>query len=199
LKCLAVALALIAAVLPGTASADIITFSTGAPYALFFGPTVEGNFSYELFSGGLFIDGDNGNPGAEIEGGTAAAGGTLKLVRDDVVDGLFTFDQADVQQFNFGAVPVGVEGYLGGVLQGTDSLITSSVSLVHTTLASSNLNGLSIDELRVILDASNAPASWEGVDNIVVSRVPEPNSIVLLGAGLGLIALYLRRRSRPPG
>lgn len=100
---------------------------------------------------------------------------------------------------NFGAVPVVVEGYLGGVLQGTDSLVTSSVSLVHTTLASSNLNGLSIDELRVILDASNAPFSWEGVDNIVVSRVPEPSSIVLVAAGLGLIALYSRRCSRSPG
>jgi len=193
------ALALLAAVLPGTAAADTITFSAAAPDALFLGPTVEGDFSYELFSGGLYIDGSNGNPGAEIEGGTAAAGGTLKIVRDDVVDGLFTFDQADVQQFNFGAVSVVLEGYMGGALQGTDSLVSSSVSLVHTTLAGSNLNGVPIDELRVILNATNAPFAWEGIDNIVVSSVPEPSSIVLLGGGLGLVGLHSRRRNRSRG
>jgi len=186
-----------AAVLPGVASASTITFSSATPDALFLGPTVEGDFSYELFSGGLYVDGSNGNPGAEIEGGTAAAGGTLKIVRDDVVDGLFTFDQADVQQFNFGAVSIVLQGYLGGVLQGTDSLLTSSVSLVHTTSLSSNLNGVSIDELRVFLDASSGPFAWEGIDNIVVTSVPEPTTIVLVAAGL--VALNLRERNRRRG
>jgi len=127
-KQLVISLALVAAVLPGAASADTITFSTGTPGS-FTGPAVE--------------------------------------------------------------------GYLGGVLQGTDSLVTSSTNLVHTTLASVNLNGVTIDELRVILDASSASPSWEGTDNIVVTRVPEPTSIVLVAAGL--VALHSRRRIRRRG
>jgi hypothetical protein len=186
-----------AVVLPGAASADIITFSTGTP-GVYSGPTVEGDYSYGVFSGGLFLDGTNGDPGAEMQGLIASNGGALQLVRDDIVGGLFTFDQASVEQWNFGAVPVVIEGYLGGALQGTDSLMTSSTSLVHTTLASVNLNGVVIDELRVFLDASSAgPGGWEGIDNIVLTSVPEPTSIVLVAAGL--IVLNLRERSRRRG
>jgi hypothetical protein len=52
-------------------------------------------------------------------------------------------------------------------------------------------------ELRVILDASSASPSWEGTDNIVVTHVPEPTSIVLVAAGL--VALHSRRRIRRRG
>ena len=152
---------------------------------------------YLLFSGGLYLDATNGDPSEEMEGSIADEGGTLRIVRDDVAGGLFRFDQGTVVQWNFGAVPVVVQGYQGGALQGTDSLLTSSTSLVHTTLASANLNGLAIDELRVILDASSTSIAWEGIDNIVLTSVPEPSGFVLVGAGL--FAMHSRRRIRPHG
>jgi hypothetical protein len=185
--------ALMVALLSGAASADTITFSTAAGGA-FTGPTVEGDFSYALFGGGLFVDLLNGNPSLEMEGFIPTNGGTLQIVRNDVAGGLFTFDEADVQQFNFGAVPVVFEGYLGGALQASDSLLTSASSLTHTTLASSNLSGVAIDELRILLDASSSPSAWEGVDNVDLTPVPEPGTLVLVGAGL--VALQLRERTR---
>jgi len=185
-----------AALCPGSATADTITFSTGIP-GVFTGPAFEGDFSYSLLSGGLFIDSSNGNPGEEIEGLIADGGGTLQVLRDDILSGLFTFDQVDLQQVNSGAVLIVFEGYLGGALQGTDSLVTSAVSLVHITVASSNLNGVSIDELRVILDASSGPFRWEGIDNVVLTSVPEPSNLVLIG--LGVIPLHSLRRLRPRG
>lgn len=193
MKQLAIALTLVVAVLSNAASADTITFGNESAGA-FFGPSAEGNFSYSLFGGGLFVDALSGNPGEQMEGSIPADGGTLQIVRNDVVNGLFTFDQASVVQWSFGAVSVVFEGYLGGALQASDSLLTSATSLTHTTLASANLSGVMIDELRVILDASSSSSAWEGVDNIVVTPVPEPSTLALVGAGL--IALQLRERSR---
>ena len=190
---LSIALTLMVALLSSAASADTITFSNESAGA-FVGPSAEGDFSYTLFGGGLFVDALNGNPGEEMEGSIPADGGTLQIVRNDVVNGLFTFDQASVVQWSFGAVPVVFEGYLGGALQASDSLLTSATSLTHTTLASTNLSGVMIDELRVILDASSSSPAWEGVDSIVVTPVPEPSTLALVGAGL--IALQLRERSR---
>jgi len=191
LKQFAAAVFLIASVVPGIAFADTITFST-AIGGIFTGPTVEGDFRYVLFSGGSFLDPVNGDPDEVMQGLIAAEGGTLQIVLD--AGGQFKFDQATVQQFSFGAVLVAFEGYLGGVLQATDLLLTSSSNLVFTTLPSVNLNGVTIDELRVILDASSTPIAYEGVDNIVVNKVPEPTSIALVAAGL--IALYARGRIR---
>lgn len=162
---------LIASVVPGIVVADTITFST-AIGGIFSGPTVEGDYRYVLFSGGSFIDAVNGDPDEVMQGLIAAEGGTFRIVLD--AGGQFTFDQATVQQFSFGAVPVAFEGYLGGVLQATDLLLTSSTNLDYTTLSSVNLNGVTIDELRVILDASSAAVAYEGVDNIVVNEVPNP-------------------------
>jgi len=187
---------LVCAVIPCTASADTITFST-TPGGLFTGPFVEGDFSFALFSGGLFLDPASGDPDGVMQGGIVANGGTLQIVRDDVVGGLFTFDQASVHQFNFGVVPVVFEGYLGGVLQASDSIVTVGANLVFSTSASTNLSGVAIDELRVILDASSASTSYEGTDNIVLSKLPEPSTMLLVAAGL--IGLSTRARLRKPG
>jgi hypothetical protein len=179
------------ALLASAAAADTITFSTASP-GVFAGSAIEGDFRYELFSGGLFIDAANGNPGNEVEGGIAGGGGVLRIVRDDVVGGLFTFDGAHVVQFSFGAVPIVIEGYLGGALQASDSLVTSAANLAHLSLASVNLNGVTIDELRVVLNATSAPFAWEGVDNVGVTVIPEPGTALLLLTGL--IALRAGRR-----
>lgn len=175
------------------ASAATITFS-GASGGAFVGPLVEGDLTATLYSGGLFLDVALGDPAPEIEGSIADGGGTLSITRNDLIGGLFVFDEASVAQFNFGVTGVVVEGYLGGALQASDTLLTSSTDLVQTTQASSNLAGVQIDELRVILDASNAPNQWEGVDNITVTMVPESSTGVLLIAGLVVLA-YLRRPS----
>ncbi len=176
------------------ASAATITFS-GSPGGLLIAPFAEGDFTISLHSGGIFGDLLQGGPPPDLEGSTAAGGGTFSLKRNDVLGGLFTFDQASVGQFNLGTTHVVFEGYLGGVLQNADLFATSSTNLVHITHVSSLLAGLPIDELRVVLDAGAAPFQWESVDNITVSpTVPEPATGLLMG--FGLLALPLLRRAR---
>jgi hypothetical protein len=175
------------------ASAATITFS-GSAGGPFVGPLVEGDLTITLHSGGIFVDLAQGNPAPEAEGSIADGGGTLSVERNDVINGLFLFDEASVAQFGFGATSIVFEDYLGGVLQASDAFLSSNTDLLYTTHSSLNLAGVPIDELRVVLDAGSGPFRWEGVDNITLVLIPESSTGMLLGLGLVLLAV-LRRPS----
>jgi hypothetical protein len=179
--------------LPAIAHAATITFvgTLGTPVA----PAIEGNFIYDTFSGGLYRDLDGNGGGNDMEGCSVCGGGVLRLVRNDVAGGLFTFDGSDVM-FQFGqAYNIRFEGYLLGALQGTDQFLTTSNS-TWSTYASSVLSGVQLDELRVYLDATSATAT--AIDNLRVTEsvaaVPEPGTLLLVGGGAA--ALFRRSRQR---
>lgn len=175
------------------AHAYVITFGPG-DIGSFVGPTIEGDYAYDEFSGGLFRDTQGNGDSFNMEGESISGGGILEVYRDDIVDGLFTFDGADVMyQFN-SVYGITFEGYLGGLLQGSDIFATNNTS-TYTTYASSGLSGVYIDQLRVTLDAAS---SWATVvDNIVVTSVsvPEPTTMILFATGLaGLVGISRRKK-----
>ena len=192
---IAAALALSAAALSlgtMTAQAAMITFAgpIGTPVAA----TVEGNFAYSTFSGGLFRDTQGNGDGFNMEGCSACGGGVLRVVRNDVANGLFTFGGSDVAFQFTQAFGIAFEGFLAGASLGVDTFVTTANS-GYSTHASSVLAGMQLDELRVTLAANNSTATV--VDNLVVNaaQVPEPGTLALLCVA-GLAAGAARRRAK---
>lgn len=177
----------------GAANASVITFgpgSIGSPV----GSTVEGNYTYDTYGGALFRD-TQGNGDLFNMEGLSGTGGVLSIVRTDGAGVLFTFDGADIGwQFNR-ADTIYFEGFLGGLSQGSDSFLTTADSL-YSTIVSSILSGLVIDELRITMNAPSGTASI--LDNVILSEksaVPAPAALGFLGFGLAGLGVIRRKRS----
>ena len=171
--------------------AAIITFTgpIGTPVA----STAEGAFTYSTFSGGLFRDTQGNGDLFNMEGCSSCGGGVLKVVRNDVASGRFTFNSADVA-FQFNTVyPISFRGYLSGVLVGTD-VFQTALGSVYTSHLSNLLSGVAIDELRVQLDATGSTATVVDNINVSASAIPEPATLALVG--LALAGLAVRRRTK---
>lgn len=194
---------LVALVYADQASSATIGFDNELVNGAWSGPQIEDGFTYELLEGELWAQVVllptwlNGNPLPYMQGRASAGGGTLGLTRAD--GGVFTFDAVDVawhkQSGPFRASEsIEFSGYLEGEFIASDQLETFSSHNVWRTVASSNLAGLAIDELRVRLDATNSiNGPWESIDNIVVSAVPEPGTASLVAMGLIALRVHLRR------
>ncbi|MEO0531772.1 MAG: hypothetical protein AAF266_14525 [Planctomycetota bacterium] len=154
-------------------------------------PTIEGSFVYEPISGALYRGGSRGNAAPDLEGRFTTGGGVARIARADVPGGFFTFDAVDVGQSGIGITLIDAEGYLGGVLVGSQSFTTSGVTNDFTTFAATNFDSLLLDELRFNLDAD---PGWESIDNLVLTTViPEP---MAFGLAMACVAVGLAHRRR---
>ena len=113
------------------------------------------------------------------------------MVRDN--GGLFNFNSLDIAKNNGGATEIVVEGYVGNVLQATDTYMTTAANFDFINVISSNLSGLAIDELRIELDAGLSPAPIETIDNLELNIIPEPATTTLSLLALGGFAMRRRR------
>jgi hypothetical protein len=182
------------------AQADVITFVGPEAVIPPGAPTVEGIFRYDAISGGLLRSSIRGRPRPDIEGRAASNGGGMRVVRNDVSNGLFRFDSAEIARFNY-SLPqfVTFEGFRGGVLQGTDIFGTSATNGVFLSVVPLNLNGAFLDELRVTLPAATQTTRWTALDNLTLTAIsaPEPGTLGLLAlTGLPLVGAVVRRRRR---
>ena len=179
-------------------SAITLTFAGASGFLT--GSASEGIFSYDEFSGGLTRNTViGGNPVPHLES-VVNVGGVLRIVRNDIAGGLFTFDFADVAVYNFNGNNVAVEGFLLGASQGIDTLITQAGNDNWATRASVILNGVFIDELRITLNSSSSGLTE--LDNVVLTTptaqsVPDAGgTLALLLAGCVCIGGLRRRLAR---
>jgi len=203
--------ALVCAVLVAApiAKADTVTFGTATPGPGFTGPVTEGGYTYSTLSGQLYVNGYGPGGEQDMEGCYvcgSTTGGVLQIV--SAGGGDFTFNSVDFAAYDYnntGSGTLTVEGYLGGTLVGTDTYTLGSTNVYSagpgysnwTLESASGLAGVTLDTLDVVLNASTASGdiSNSNITNVdLTSVVPEPCSMLLMGAGLAGLGLVRRRR-----
>jgi PEP-CTERM motif len=208
-RCLAAVAALVmASAVASPAVANTITFETASLGAGINSPITENGFTYSTLSGSLFVT-QFGNPGHDAEGLQSAGGGVLKIV--SATGDNFNFNALDFSAFDFsgnGSQTLKVEGFLAGSSVGVDQYTLANTKVFDpkygnwTTEAASVLAGKSISELDITLNASNAGGSIsnENIDNVVLTSldiaIPEPSSLILLGAAMVGASFIRVRRTR---
>jgi hypothetical protein len=178
----------------GVGNSAVITFGPlagpgDAPY----GGHAEAGFTVTPAGGAWFEAHAYGNPVPSVYAGPIGAPGVSTL---EVVDSTlpFVFSSLDYSSNN-GVSDYQIQGFLGAALVFNQvGVLAASLppAFGFNNLASAN-PGAVID-LLVITVTPGAGVTSINIDNIDVSKVPEPGALVLLSAG-GLFLLFKRVRS----
>lgn len=172
--------------LPGALHAQVIDFENSGVSAggILFGVPTNGyfgfNWTYGPANGGVFAQ-----PYANVT--HAQSSGIVALFFNDWVkmSRATAFSVASVNLSSYqNSHQITVEGWLGGVQQYTTTITGST-----TTAPLYTLNYNNIDEFRLSTDQATSFA-----DDITLSTVPEPASLVLMASGLFAVGLVVRRR-----
>ena len=182
----------------GLAHATTITFS-GLP-----GPNQNAFTTYT--ESGFTVTATGGKPEQGTEFGNplpsviidapvfAPVNGTVEVTRPSGRD--FTFTSMDLASNNGGPSTFSAKGFLNGSLQYTftGSVPSGSSSFFFVTETDPH-NTVPINALDIAVNHGTGTTS-ANLDNISVTAVPEPSTAALLGSGLCIGALVLRRRVR---
>lgn len=188
---LSVTLGLLAAVLLmcSTMPAETLNFSTAAPGT--FSSYSQNGFTVTSTAGAWSVNSTTfGNPAPSVFCGQCSPG-TLEVIGS----GDFTFASVDLGNPFFSGsdpFPYTITGYLGGVLQFTQTGNDTAAALTFATVNSAYSG--SLDQLFISIDTTGGDGN---LDNIVVNAptsAPEPASLLLLGTGLAGFATRPRRR-----
>ena len=199
---LSLLLALVLAVSIGNAQASIITFQD-VPLAD--GPA----FATDVTSGGFFFD-TAANHSHITNGDAFASNGTQFLGLDAFGGPTTTISPVGGGPFAFSSIDVGEWSFGGGTLWARHVLVTGNLVGGGTISRTLDLDGVfdgpgGVSDFQtfafdaswtnlssVILQGSGGdPGNYFGVDNVVLSAVPEPGTLTLLGLGA---AFLIRRR-----
>ena len=183
----------------GLANATTITFS-GLP-----GPNQNAFTTYT--ESGFTVTAKGGMPEQGTEFGNplpsviidapvfAPVNGTVEVTRPSGRD--FTFTSMDLASNNGGPSTFSAEGFLNGSLQYnfTGNVPSGSSSFFFVTETNSLHNTVPINALDITVN-HGAGTTSDNLDNIGVTAVSEPSTAALLGSGLCIGAVVLRRRIR---
>ena len=130
---------------------------------------------------------------------TALAAADLEFLTGDVAVGIDFFSDGHVQVWNNTGFSSLAGSYtLTFSFAGLSAPITGFTVLDMTGVAGGNVSLQLVDPHTVSLTLSNVNFTGEFgsfTTQLAVSAVPEPGSLALLGAGLGLLALRRTRRA----
>jgi len=188
------ALTLLAPVVP--ASAAVITFDGLQTPSAFTGPYAESGFSVSPASNQWIVWTGYGNPAPAIVFiNPDTAFETNAQIEVTAGGRLFTFESVDLYS-SISPIPFGFVGLLNS------TVVLSQMGGLPNTFGNFRTVSVNstqpIDTLLITVgNPSTAPfptVNPAGLDNVVVNRVPEPTTVVLMTAGLAVVARRMKRR-----
>ncbi|NRA30458.1 MAG: VPLPA-CTERM sorting domain-containing protein [Parvularculaceae bacterium] len=173
-------------------AAEVSLGFEGLPASDFTGVFMEDG--YTITAVDMFGDTQNGTDGPKELERLFGTNGFLSITRAAP----FNFKSIDFEVEFSSSATVTVEGYLDGMLQGTE-VFALGVRDLYTTFVADVLAGVSLDRLVILAERqSGALTSFDRVvlDDVGAAPVPVPAALPLMAAGLaGLGALRRRKKS----